>query len=57
MNRRNFVKTGLLCGASAARLNLPGSLWAQTAQPADSFCVALCNHWSYIGIGWQLGIE
>ena len=20
-------------------------------------CVTLCNHWSYIGIGWQLGIE
>lgn len=20
-------------------------------------CVAICNHWSYIGIGWQLGIE
>jgi alpha-mannosidase len=21
------------------------------------FCVVLCNHWSYTGIGWQLGLE
>ncbi len=20
-------------------------------------CATICNHWSYIGIGWQLGIE
>ena len=57
LNRRDFVKTGLLCGASAAFHNLSEGLWAQTTQTADSFCVALCNHWSYIGIGWQLGIE
>ena len=35
----------------------PKSLLAETTQSADSFCVALCNHWSYTGIGWQLGIE
>ena len=57
LNRRNFVKTGLLCGASAAFLKLPDHLLAATTQTADSFCVALCNHWSYTGIGWQLGIE
>jgi alpha-mannosidase len=57
LNRRSFVKTGLLFGAGVACLNLPESLLAQTSQAADSFCVALCNHWSYIGIGWQLGIE
>jgi hypothetical protein len=22
-----------------------------------AFCLSLCNHWSYIGIGWQLGLE
>src|ERR1700753_3381560 len=57
LNRRDFVKTGLLCGASAALNNLSEGLLAQTTQTADSFCVALCNHWSYTGIGWQLGIE
>lgn len=24
---------------------------------AKGVCLAVCNHWSYIGIGWQLGIE
>ncbi len=43
-----------MCGASAAFLDLPRRLLAESA---DSFCVALCNHWSYTGIGWQLGIE
>jgi alpha-mannosidase len=23
----------------------------------DKFCLTLANHWSYIGIGWQLGLE
>ena len=36
-------------------------LWTHTAGAArplgPDFCVTLCNHWSYIGIGWQLGIE
>jgi alpha-mannosidase len=57
LNRRSFVKSGLLCGASAALANLPDTLLAVTTHNADGFCVALCNHWSYIGIGWQLGIE
>ena len=57
LNRRDFVKAGLLCGTSAAFLNFPGRLLADATQTTDSFCVALCNHWSYTGIGWQLGIE
>jgi alpha-mannosidase len=57
VNRRDFVKAGLLCGTSAAFLNFPGRLLADATQSTDSFCVALCNHWSYTGIGWQLGIE
>jgi alpha-mannosidase len=57
LDRRSFVKTGLLFGAGVICHNLPESLRAQTTGGADSFCVALCNHWSYIGIGWQLGIE
>jgi hypothetical protein len=30
---------------------------AHAAAPGADFCVTVCNHWSYIGIGWQLGIE
>lgn len=25
--------------------------------PQSSVCVTICNHWSYTGIGWQLGVE
>ena len=25
--------------------------------PASDLCITICNHWSYIGIGWQLGLE
>ena len=57
LNRRDLVKAGLLLGASGAFLNFPHRLLADAAQSSDSFCVALCNHWSYTGIGWQLGIE
>ncbi len=57
-SRRDFLQTGLLGGAGAALLG-PSLLSgvALAAETSDSFCVALCNHWSYIGIGWQLGIE
>lgn len=24
---------------------------------SQGVCVSLCSHWSYIGVGWQLGIE
>ena len=33
-----------------------GALPAPAAGEPD-FCVTVCNHWSYTGIGWQLGIE
>ena len=57
-SRRDFLQTGLIGGAGAALLT-PGLLSsvAFAGETSDSFCVALCNHWSYIGIGWQLGIE
>ncbi|MFZ1934962.1 MAG: glycoside hydrolase family 38 C-terminal domain-containing protein [Thermoguttaceae bacterium] len=57
-SRRNFLQTGLIGGAGAALLG-PGLLSgvAFAGDAPESFCVALCNHWSYIGIGWQLGIE
>jgi alpha-mannosidase len=57
LNRRDFVKNGLLFGTSAAVLNFPKFLLGDSTQSADGFCIALCNHWSYTGIGWQLGIE
>ena len=27
------------------------------AEAPAGVCLTICNHWSYIGIGWQLGIE
>ena len=33
------------------------NLLAQAAGKPEGICITLCNHWSYIGIGWQLGIE
>lgn len=30
---------------------------SQVKRDGRSVCVTICNHWSYIGIGWQLGIE
>ena len=38
----------------------PGRRWFAkgfAASAAEGVCVTLCSHWSYIGIGWQLGIE
>jgi alpha-mannosidase len=54
MNRREFVHTGLAGGALLAAPS-----WEVAAAEADgpSFCLTIANHWSYIGIGWQLGIE
>ncbi len=54
--RRAFLRAGVLTGLSAAAwplLSRPGA----AADAASRFCVTLCNHWSYTGIGWQLGIE
>ena len=55
ITRRDFVKTGLVGGAAWV-----SPRWA--AEGADEvstegFCVTIANPWSYIGIGWQLGIE
>jgi hypothetical protein len=29
----------------------------QEGQPVEGVCVTLASHWSYIGIGWNLGLE
>lgn len=57
ISRRSLLKAGLTAGVGTAfgtRIGLP-TLWA--AESSDLVCVAVCSHWSYIGIGWQLGIE
>jgi alpha-mannosidase len=59
LSRRDFLGAGILGGAGAV-LVLPalGDLaFAADAQKDKGFCLAVCNHWSYIGIGWQLGLE
>ncbi|HZP03081.1 MAG TPA: glycoside hydrolase family 38 C-terminal domain-containing protein [Terriglobia bacterium] len=56
ITRRDFARAGLL--GSVAPFFLPkGVFVAKAAGASEGFCVTLCNHWSYIGIGWQLGIE
>lgn len=57
VTRRDFLRTGLAAGAGVV-LAGPGLAGAsRAADAAEGVCVTLCNHWSYIGIGWQLGIE
>ena len=56
MQRRKFLKLGL-AGLSAAALRPLPLLALPADAPAEGFCFMMGNHWSYIGIGWQLGIE
>jgi len=55
ISRRRFLGAGLKGGAAAAFF-YPGLL-AKAAEGSGGICVTLCNHWSYTGIGWQLGLE
>jgi hypothetical protein len=57
ITRRSLLKAGLTSGAGVLMT------WPAVArgvagpeEPGD-VCLTICNHWSYIGIGWQLGIE
>ncbi len=54
---RKFLQAGLLGGTSVAIFGPSHGLAAAAGEQGQGFCVTLCNHWSYIGIGWQLGIE
>jgi hypothetical protein len=57
LSRRAFLKAAAAQG-SLAILAGPALLEAESATtPSTGLCVTICNHWSYIGIGWQLGIE
>ncbi|MBN2581340.1 MAG: hypothetical protein JXB10_20330 [Pirellulales bacterium] len=51
------MKAGLAAGTGATLLGWGGLKRARAAETDARLCVAVCNHWSYIGIGWQLGIE
>ena len=58
MTRRSFLQTGLAGGAGAlAAFPFLARPLAAAAQSSPGVCLTICNHWSYIGIGWQLGIE
>jgi hypothetical protein len=53
--RRDFLKLGVLGSAGAL---LPTSLsLSEEGTLRSGICLALASHWSYIGIGWQLGLE
>lgn len=53
--RRSFLRTSILGGLGVVAS--PFLLSAKGAPAGDGFCAVLCNHWSYTGIGWQLGLE
>ena len=57
ISRRRFLEAGLLGGAGAAFFLPAGGFLAKATESTEGICVTLCNHWSYTGIGWQLGIE
>ena len=54
MQRRKFLKLSLAGLSTAALARIPA--FSADASP-HGFCFMIGNHWSYIGIGWQLGIE
>jgi alpha-mannosidase len=57
VDRRTFLKIGVTAGAGTI-LGGPVLLTqSAAAERAAGLCLTICNHWSYIGIGWQLGIE
>ena len=58
ITRRAFLKTGAAGGAGAlAAWPLFGRQTSSSAGPRPGVCLTICNHWSYTGIGWQLGLE
>jgi alpha-mannosidase len=57
MSRRRFVTLTSVGGLAAALATPSSDVRAQAQGNSAGICITLCNHWSYIGIGWQLGIE
>lgn len=57
MTRRGFLQAGITGGAGALLAWPAIARRAAAAEQSAGVCLTICNHWSYIGIGWQLGIE
>lgn len=57
ITRRIFLRNSLIGSSGVVFLRRDTPAQAQAPGKAEGLCVTLCNHWSYIGIGWQLGIE
>ena len=57
ISRRRFLEASLRGGAGAAFFFPAAGLLAKATESSGGICVTLCNHWSYTGIGWQLGLE
>ncbi len=57
LSRRQWLKLGVVGGTGALVFGSVPRATGRRGKEITRFCVALCNHWSYIGIGWQLGIE
>ena len=57
ISRRDFLHTGLAASSGAILIGPGLAGQSRAADAPQGICVTLCNHWSYIGIGWQLGIE
>lgn len=57
LTRRRFLGSSLLGGAAMVLLSAPANSAVQASAGTSEIALALASHWSYIGIGWQLGIE
>jgi subtilisin family serine protease len=57
VSRRRFLETSLRGGAGAAFFFPAVGFLGKATESSGGICVALYNHWSYTGIGWQLGLE
>ncbi len=57
LSRRDILKAAFVSGAETVLFASAGVMRALAAEEEDHFCLTLCNHWSYTGIGWQAGLE
>ncbi len=57
MRRRDFLQRSLLGSAGAIFMFPKLSSGMSEDNLGKGVCLALASHWSYIGIGWQLGLE
>ena len=57
ISQRRFVQASALGGAGLALVRAVHRAAAQAADRPGGPCATVCNHWSYIGIGRQPGVE